>query len=149
MKFRFLLSFFAAGMLVACSQKTGNSAMVDSVDIGGQWYIENIVFNDSDYVRPQEQVPGSRQYITFEGDMYFVQTNCNTMLGSYSVVGDSICLNDGAMTEMACDNMEVEDAIRRILPHLSRIDMENDTTLRLNSSDPQEYIVLRRAAESR
>ncbi len=88
---------------------------VANVDVHGQWYLENIVFSDSDYVRPSEKVPGVRQYIVFEDSTYFIQTNCNTFSGSYTVKGDSITLGDGMMTEMACDNMATEDAIRRIL----------------------------------
>lgn len=78
---------------------------VANVDVHGQWYLENIVLSDSDYVRSSEEVPGSCQYITFEDSTYFIQTNCNTFSGSYTVKGDSITLGDGMMTEMVCDNM--------------------------------------------
>lgn len=116
-------------------------------DIRGRWYIENIVFNDSDYVRPEEAVPGVRQYISFEDSTYFIQTNCNTISGTYTIKGDSIALGDGAMTEMACDDMSVEDALRRILPDISTIDVQNDSVVRLNGSTPAECILLRKAFE--
>lgn len=114
-------------------------------DIKGQWDLVNIVFSDSDYVRPSGEVPGSRQYITFEDSTYFIQTNCNTFFGSYTIKGDSITLGDGAMTEMACDNMVTEDAIRRILPNITTVYIENDSIARLDSRKPSEYIVLRKA----
>lgn len=116
-----------------------------AADIRGQWYIENIVFSDSDYVRPDEAVPGVSQYIVFEDSTYFIRTNCNSISGSYKVEGNSIILGDGAMTEKACDNMATEDALRRILPDISTIDMKNDTVVRLNGSTPAECILLRRA----
>lgn len=122
------------------------SAEVEDVDIRGQWYIENIVFNDSDYVRPAEVVPGSTQYINFDDSAYYIMTNCNSISGSYSVKGDSITIGDGPMTEMACDNMATEDALRRILPDIRTVDVQNDSVIRLNGVTPAECIMLRKAA---
>ncbi|MBO4945054.1 MAG: META domain-containing protein [Muribaculaceae bacterium] len=114
-------------------------------DIRGQWYIENIVFSDSDYVRPDETSSSRKQYIVFEDSTYFIMTNCNSFNGSYTVKGDSIKLADGIMTEMACDDMRTEDALRRILPGISTIDVQNDSVVRLNGSAPAECILLRKA----
>ncbi|WP_288317733.1 META domain-containing protein [Xylanibacter caecicola] len=154
-------SLIAVASLVAviatgCSGNKKNSAdvagsttleTVTDADIRGQWYIENIVFNDSDYVRPDETIHSVRQYISFEDSTYFIQTNCNTISGTYTIKGDSITLGDGAMTEMACDDMSVEDALRRILPDISTIDVQNDSVVRLNGSTPAECILLRKAFE--
>lgn len=118
---------------------------IANADIRGQWYIENIVFSDSDYVRPDETSSSMKQYIVFEDSTYFIMTNCNSISGSYTVKGDSIKLCDGAMTEMACDDMRTEDALRRILPHISTIDIQNDSVVRLNGSAPAECILLRKA----
>jgi heat shock protein HslJ len=117
---------------------------VADADIRGQWYIENIVFSDSDYVRPDETSSSMKQYIVFEDSTYFIMTNCNSISGSYTVQGDSIRLGDGAMTEMACDDMQTEDALRRILPNISAIDVQNDSVVRLNGSAPAECILLRK-----
>ena len=122
---------------------------VANVDVRGQWYLESIVFSDSDYVRPSDEVPGVRQYIVFEDSTYFIQTNCNTFSGSYTVIGDSITLGDGTMTEMACDNMATEDAIRRILPNIATVYIQNDSITRLDSRNPSEYILLRKAIEKK
>lgn len=118
---------------------------VANADIRGQWYIENIVFSDSDYVRPDETSSSMKQYIVFEDSTYFIMTNCNTFNGSYTVKGDSIKLGDGIMTEMACDDMQTEDALRRILPHISTIDVQNDSVVKLNGLAPAECILLRKA----
>lgn len=144
----------AVAVMAGCSgNKEGktDAAMAEpqtetvAADMRGQWYIENIVFSDSDYVRPDEVVPGVSQYIVFEDSTYFIMTNCNSISGTYSVKGDSITLGDGAMTEMACDNMATEDALRRILPAISTIDVQNDSVVRLNGSTPAECILLRKA----
>lgn len=129
------------------ADKVADSALseVANADIRGQWYIENIVFSDSDYVRPDETSSSMKQYIVFGDSTYFIMTNCNTINGSYTVKGDSIKLGDGAMTEMACDDMQTEDALRRILPHISTIDVQNDSVIRLTGSVPAECILLRKA----
>lgn len=118
---------------------------VANADIRGQWYIENIVFSDSDYVRPDETSSSMKQYVVFEDSTYFIMTNCNSISGSYTVKGDSITLGDGVMTEMACDDMRTEDALRRILPHISTIDVQYNSGMRLIGSSQVEYILLRKA----
>ena len=120
---------------------------VANADLCGQWYLESIVFSDSDYVRvrPDERLSSIHQYIVFEDSTYFIRTNCNSLSGAYAVKGDSIILGDGAMTEMACDDMSVEDALRRILPNIATVYVQNDSIARLDSRNPSEYIVLRKA----
>lgn len=76
------------------SDKSDNQAQTEvaNADIRGQWYIENIVFSDFDYVRPDETSSSMKQYIMFEDSTYFIMTNCNSISGSYKVIGDSIIL---------------------------------------------------------
>lgn len=145
-----LLTATAAGCSGSKETKADNAGnetltQVAHPDIRGQWYIENIVLSDSDYVRPDETSSSMKQYIVFEDSTYFIMTNCNSCNGSYTVKGDSITLGDGAMTEMACDDMRTEDALRRILPRISTIDVQNDSVVRLNGSAPAECILLRKA----
>lgn len=147
------LVLFSAVISVGCSgvREKGTSADADvdprntPVNLRGQWYIENIVFSDSDYVRPDETVPGVPQYIVFEDSTYFIMTSCNSISGTYAVKDDSLCMGDGAMTEMACDNMATEDALRRILPKISTVDVQNDSVVRLSGASPAECILLRKA----
>ena len=135
-----------SGNKEAKEDKVADAAQTETVntDIRGQWYIENIVFSDSDYVRPDETSSSMKPYIVFEDSAYFIMTNCNSISGSYTVKGDSIKLGDGAMTEMACDDMRTEDALRRILPHISTIDVRYNSGVRLVGSAPAEYILLRK-----
>ena len=87
---------------------------VANVDVRGQWYLDSIVFSDSEYVRvrPDERLSSIHQYIVFEDSTYFIRTNCNSISGTYAVKVDSIILGDGAMTEMACDDMAVEGRLQ-------------------------------------
>lgn len=150
----FVFATVSAFMAAGCSgskenksaENTGSEIMSPAeADIRGQWYIENIVFSDSDYVRPAEAAPGASQYIIFEDSTYYIMTNCNSISGTYTAKGDSISFGDGMTTEMACDNMETEDALRRILPRIATIDVQNDTVVRLSGSIPAECVMLRKA----
>lgn len=118
-------------------------------DLEGQWYLENVVENDSVHVRPTEEVPGVRQYILFEDGTYSIQTNCNIISGSYNLKGDSITFGETAATEMACDNMEVEDMLKQILPRIVTVDIENDSIARLNTAGNTSYVLLRKAVEKK
>ncbi|MDE6479458.1 MAG: META domain-containing protein [Muribaculaceae bacterium] len=154
MNIRLMTACFAVAMMASC---TGNKGSVDNdsaavndiateatVDLKGQWNIENIFFNDSDYVRPAEILPDVRQYVQFTDSTYAIITNCNSISGYYTLSGDSITLGDGMMTEMACDNMQTEDALRRILPDIATIDAENDSIVRLNCRHHSGYIILKK-----
>lgn len=140
---------FASCAVMALTVSCGSSKQKASAEISltGQWYIENIVFNDSTYVRPAEEDPEVQQYITFEDKNYHIYTNCNTIFGEYSLKGDSITIGSGGMTRMLCENMATEEALTKILPNIATVDVENDSIVRLNSRNTSEYIVLRKAAE--
>ena len=154
MNIKLVTACFAVAMMASCA---GNKGSVDNdsaafndiaseapVELNGQWDIENIFFNDSDYIRPAEILPDVRQYVQFTDSTYSIITNCNSISGYYALSGDSITLGDGMMTEMACDNMQTEDALRRILPDIATIDVENDSILRFNCINNSGYLILKR-----
>lgn len=159
MKTKTIFLSVIATFAVACSgdkQRQENTKASDAVpemnisqdvNISGQWYIENIFFNDSVYTRPAEEVPGSRQYILFEPDgTYSIMTNSNQASGEYTLNRFTISLKDAAWTELATENMRTEEAMRKILPLLSTIEIENDSVLRINS-DSEPYLILLKATE--
>ncbi|MBO4995064.1 MAG: META domain-containing protein [Muribaculaceae bacterium] len=151
-----LLALSAASLLASCtSNKQTESTEVEStdtiaaVDLNGQWYMERIAINDSVFVNPSEVVPDVKQYIIFDDSTYCVQTNCNSISGAYIQKGDSITLCDGAMTEMACENMATEDMLRKVIPAIATVTVENDSTITLNAAQTSEQIVLRKATENK
>ena len=154
MKSLFMTAAIAAIALCSCggnatqateAEQNDSTAVVENTVIG-KWDIENVVLSDSVYARPAE-IDTVEQYISFEEDStYSIGTNCNTINGSFVVNGDSIVINPGPSTRMMCENMQVEDLLMQILPEISTIDFENDSTLRLNGTEGK-YIVLRKAAE--
>ena len=152
MKTKFIAGLLAAAAMASCTAKTETVADADgqpeSVALKGEWNIENVVLNDSVSVRPSEVDSLARQYIVFDDSCYYIKTNCNSISGSYALAGDSIVLSPGAMTMMACENMETEDLLSRVLPAIVVVAVENDSTVRLNSADASEYIELRKSTEA-
>lgn len=113
----------------------------------GQWQIENVVENDSSYVRPSEIEPGITSYIDFREDRTFgIMTNCNHIGGNYTQANDSIYLTDIMSTEMACDNMQLEEMLKKVLPMVNTIDCTNDSIIRLNTDQSGAYIVLKKSS---
>ncbi len=127
--------------------KVGNAddKETSAVNIQGQWDIENVVENDSSYVRLSEIEQGMTAYIDFKEDNTFgIMTNCNHLGGQYVQSNDSIQLNDMFATEMACDHMELEELLKSVLPLVNTIDCINDSITRLNTYKGDSYIVLKK-----
>ncbi len=131
------------------SDKSGASRADDDdisiADIQGQWEIEKIVENDSSSVAPAEVEDGITALIDFREDNTFgIMTNCNHLGGLYRQTNDSLLLTDIATTEMACDNMEVEEMLRKVLPLVAAVDRVNDSVTRLKSGKGDAYIILKK-----
>ncbi len=151
---KYLIICLLVGM-ISCTgtkQNSDNSPVGNSENIKvtvpaiqGQWDIENVVENDSSYVRPSEIEQGVTAYIDFREDKTFgIMTNCNHLGGQYVKNNDSLRLMDISSTEMACDNMEVEEMLKKVLPLVNTIDCINDSITRLNSAKGDSYIVLKK-----
>lgn len=142
-------------LLSACGNNgvsTGKETEADSTadvvvtqDIQGKWQIENIVACDSIGAQTSETKPESVQYMNFNNDgTFWVATNCNTISGEYTRNGDSILFSNIVITEMACDDMEIEQQLLRIMPIVKTIDCANDSIILLNSTSAA-HIVLKKA----
>lgn len=158
MRSLFIMAAVAAMTLAACKGRGTNpadkaadtTAIIHDKAITGQWYIRSVVLNDSLYARPSEITPGVRQYITFNEDSTVnIKTNCNGMGGRYTIKGDSLTISGLCWTETACENMDVERLLRRILPEIRTCEIENDSILRLNTTASGEYVLLRKAMEKK
>jgi len=112
--------------------------------IEGQWLLEHVVVNDSLEVRPADIDPDSKLYAYFYNDSTFnFQTGCNAIGGRYVQTGDSITMSDMLCTEMACENMQVEDLLKNVLPQVNTVDWDNDSVVRLNTQS-SAYVVLKK-----
>lgn len=148
---KFIAGAFALALITSCSGNTKTAEQADATPVqaetpslNGEWTIENIVFSDSDYVRPAEIDSEAEQYAVFTDSTYTFKTNCNTIFGPCTVNGDSITLGAGGMTRMMCENVDVENALVRIIPEITTFAFDNDSVVRLNAADAAQYIVLRK-----
>lgn len=154
MKSPLFLSFITATLLTSClgnssPRRESNKPVSPIPEIVGHWDIINVVCNDSLYVRPSDVEPETVQYIDFHCDGTFgISTNCNMIGGKYVFNSDSVSFSSIYITEMACDNMDVEQLLMNLLPRLTTIDVTNDSTIRLNAVS-SAYIVLKKPSSER
>lgn len=143
-------------LIASCSGRnaktdTDTSLMYDAdssvcASIEGEWLLEHVVVNDTLEVRPADINSEAMHYAYFYNDSTFnFQTGCNAIGGRYIQAGDSIVFNDMLWTEMACENMQVEELLRNALPKVSIVDWTNDSIVRLNSGS-SEYVVLKKSS---
>ncbi len=153
---KYIMICLVLGVASCSGSKSSQEQAADSVSqkeqvesIQGQWMIENVVENDSSYVRPSEIDPELKSYIDFRDDNTFgIVTNCNHIGGNYTQTNDSIHLTELMSTEMACDNMDLEDMLKKVLPSVNTIDCINDSITRLNTDKGDSYIVLKKSVQS-
>lgn len=120
-----------------------DSAVCASIE--GQWLLEHVVVSDTLEVRPADVDTEAKLYAHFYPDNTFnFQTGCNAIGGRYIQSGDSIAFSDMIWTELACDDMRVEQLLRDVLPHVSTADWNNDSIMRLNTGS-SAYIVLKKS----
>lgn len=119
-----------------------DSAVCASVE--GQWLLEHVVMNDTLEVRHVDIDLESKLYAHFYNDSTFnFQTGCNAIGGRYVQTGNSIAMSDMMWTEMACDDMRVEELLKNVLPQVKTVDWDNDSIVRLNT-ESSAYIVLKK-----
>lgn len=129
------------------TSQMSDTITADCASIEGQWLLEHVVVNDSLEVRPAEIDPESKLYAHFYNDSTFnFQTGCNAIGGRYAQTGDSIAMSDMMWTEMACEDMRVEELLRTVLPLVRTLDWNSDSILRLNTT-ASAYIVLKKCDE--
>lgn len=151
---RFSYMLPALLLMVSCggqnNKPVSESSQVSDTDtlvcasIEGQWLLEHVVVNDTVEVRPAEDAPEAKLYAYFYNDSTFnFQTGCNAIGGRYVQTGDSIILDDMLCTEMACEDMRVEELLKAVLPQVKTVDWNNDSIMRLNTP-ASAYIVLKK-----
>lgn len=112
--------------------------------IKGQWLLEHVIVNDTLEVRPTDIDPESKLYVHFYNDSTFnFQTGCNAIGGRYVQSDSSITLSDMMWTEMACEDMRIEELLREVLPKMTIVDWKNDSIMQLNTPT-SAYIILKK-----
>lgn len=112
--------------------------------IAGEWSIDRIELYDTLTINSADVESDEPLAAMFTDSTYHFRTNCNLVQGDYTKAGDTISFAPGFSTRMACPDMTVETALIQLLPQLTTVSMDNDSTLRFSSANPSAYILLRR-----
>lgn len=121
---------------------TDTTSLCPSIE--GQWLLEHVVVSDTLEMRPADIDPEANLYAHFYNDSTFnFQTGCNAIGGRYVQTGGDIAMSDMMWTEMACEDMRLEELLRTVLPQVNTVDWTNDSIMRLNT-DGCAYVVLKK-----
>lgn len=151
----FLLGAVALAVTSCSTSKVNTSETEESSDATfvaqpysgsfvGEWRVLDIEMYDTLTIKPAELFPEEPTTVMFTDSTYHFQTNCNLVQGDYTQTGDTITFSPGMSTRMACPDMRIETAINEILPQLTGIGAENDSTLRFIAKNPSAYMVIQK-----
>ena len=117
--FMMLLMSVAFGACTAANKPADDSddTVLDSVGLHGEWHLDSYRI---DCVSTQFGAKSNYKLSLEEPDNTFcLSTDCNMINGEFGITNDTIRFKNMLVTEMACDNMIVEQNMLRLL---------NDTT---------------------
>lgn len=120
----------AAMMLGACASSKPDTAAVPQLPgVIGKWAIMEVAQNPSSKLDVTAIEADEPIVIIFENDTAFVaRTNCNTIMGSYVVEGDSAGFSELASTRMMCPQMDLERSLSVVLPSVNAVAYPTDST---------------------
>ena len=142
-------------MLCACSNKKAadNAAeeetagiQLDAIGLQGDWRLAEYRVDCA-----STEFPGDAKYkLSFDepDNTFSLSTDCNTINGEFGVENDTICFKNMLVTEMACDNMSVEQDMLRLLNDTSTYATYTTDTLRLEAPQIGSAIFIRPAKVS-
>lgn len=150
-KIGYICLMFAA---VSCAGKQDGKPVDVALDsegvaqtqaVKGEWMIEDVVVNDTLCLRASDR----SCYFNFHDDGTFgISTNCNSFGGEYRLCGDSISFANVCWTEIACDDMAMEEVLKEVLPDVCAIDFINDSVAQLNANATQgSRIVIKKSSD--
>lgn len=138
MKSNIKLSMAAAiALLTACSSgnKTAATAdentQLDTVGLQGDW---RLAAYSIDSVSTQFDASAGYK-LTFDepNNVFAIATDCNTINGEFGISNDTIRFTNTLVTEMACENMAVEESMLRLINDSTAYAMCEGDTLALNA----------------
>lgn len=127
MKSNILLVSFTLSLLTSCSLLQNNAQLNTSSasDLNAKWHIISIENKAID-----KKVNGKEPLFSFDlaKKEYSAITGCNNLMGAFELKSaNKIKFERGISTMMACDNMEVEQGLSKILPLVTKYTISNDT----------------------
>lgn len=123
-----IITLFSAFALMSCSD----------IDITGEWSIEKAMGVSTE----NAETPA---FIHFEknGNMNG-NASVNSFMGSYSLNGENLTLNNIGMTKMMGASMEIEDAITNALNATAAIKTDGNKAYILNSQNDTIMVLVKK-----
>lgn len=118
-KLRLPIVFMMSGALVACTATNDSKSacadegiMLGAADVQGEWRLESYRI---DCESTQFDVTSDYKLSFSEPDNTFgLTTDCNMISGDFGIAGDTVRFKNVLVTEMACDDMTVEQNMLRM-----------------------------------
>lgn len=126
----------ATAAIVGCTatNKSANSdenTMLDTVGLQGEWRLDSYRI---DCESMQFEEPSNYKLAFNEPDNLFsLSTDCNMINGEFDITNDTIRFKNTLVTEMACENMTVEQSMLQLLNDSTAYATYNADTLTLTA----------------
>lgn len=103
--------------------------------LAGQWQLV-------EYTNGENPLEINGEYVLgMEEDTFSMQTDCNAIQGGYEVKADTILFLNPLMTEMACDNEAVQQAMASLLNNTRTFWLASDTlTLKTETAETGKFV---------
>lgn len=135
--YRIITSALVALSLCACNHNGGashesassDSTCLDYSPLAGEWMLRSFRIDCA-----STEFEGPTAYamrFNAPDNTFSLSTDCNGISGRFDVVADTIRFDGVFVTEMACDNMQVEEAMLRMFADSTAYAICGPDTLRL------------------
>lgn len=133
---------FIGLLLLSCDKNT-------SVGLSGKWRIvEYKCIATSTPFALSTVADGSDYSLEFDNQgNVFCNTGCNLVSGHYILKGDKLIFPEITSTEMACEDMLMEESMKHILPAIKTFEIKNDTILFLKDADGHTLMELTKTTD--
>ena len=133
---------FIGILLLSCDKNT-------SAELYGKWRIMEYKCIATSAPIGLSQVPDNYDYsLEFDNQGNVIcNTGCNLVSGKYIVKDDNLTFPEITSTEMACDDMLVEESVKHILPVIKTFGIKNDTILFLKYSNGHTLMELTKTVD--
>lgn len=123
MKLHVLVASIICLTMTSCGLIKKNNTEINEL-LFSKWKVVEI--NNS---KVPEQINGNDHNIIFNksNSQYSASTGCNTLNGGYSITGNKINFSSGISTLMACQDMSLEDGLKKALPEIAKYTILENT----------------------
>ncbi len=130
MKLVYLMILSLSLTLFSCDKHSG-------VELYGKWRIVEYKCIATSAPIGLSQVPDNFDYsLEFDNQGNVIcNTGCNLVSGQYIVKGDKLTFPEITSTEMACEDMLMEESVKHIFPVIKAFEIKNDSVLFLKDAD--------------